>query len=772
MADETTSAVDGGAGPEPEPPVLFNDGPPSDFLTRLKTHALPRRGLLLAGALALVVLAAAVVWPHADETPPPALPQPEPAPAVAEAQPEPAAQEAPQGVSLSTAEKARAAGDNAAALDGYRQLLAATRSETGDDADLVVDFLVLRLAQAQLRAGRDGEARTQLVSLTKSRSPVVRGTACFQAALLDLRDGRCLTSRMQAYRALAVLGLAPGTTGLQSACDSLVATALSRKALAFLNREQDLPLAPATELDPFANVRNEAELRQLLAAGTDKLAGAVLGPKLSVTDHGKAGPRWTVTSAGAPVEELVNRLAGTADINIVWKDAGPAARARPLFLYGEGLTDQRVIEVACGAVGLVARLGGTEVVIHDPVACASTTELQDIVLREATSAWRRLILLSSQAEQFAYGHFALGLLCECRNDKPGAMTEYQLLAERYPRSPLAPMARLRSASARIDFADYAGARSELLELLNRHPSFPATDEVYLRLGRASMEAGLHDEAVTTFKKLFGLELSSPSQLGACLGAGTCYYRKGEYAEAAEWLNRYVGLAAGQTGDEPARAALLLAQSESARGRLDEARAALETALQAKPQPALRADVLLELARTLVRQDELAAAITMVESVSRNRVSPEKGDEAVLLHARILRMIGLAARAKILLQCEQNSAASPENRTRMAIELARCHVDAGELEEARRQLSAVLTEAGTGPLAREAACELADVCLKAGQTPHAISVCQHILTLPLPEDLRRRVLDTLGTAYLRMRDYDRAALAFSGMVPSAKGEANP
>ena len=772
MADEPTSAAGDGTPPVPDPSALVNDGLATALLADAKPHTARRIMLLAAGALVVAASVAAVFWPKAGETVSPPSTPAAPTKVAADQVPKQPRPRPPTGVSLSVAEKARAEGDSAAALDCYRQLLATTRSETGEeDADLVVDFLVLRLAQAQLRSGHSAEARTELASLTKSRSPVIRGMASFQTALLDLREGRYLMARMQAYQALAVLSLVPGTGSIQSACDVLVAECLSRKALAFFNRERDLPAAADVDLDPFSNLRNEEELRGLLAAGTHELAGAVLAPKLTVAANTRTGPRWTVTSAGAPVEELLNRLAGTAGIEIVWQ--GPdAARARPLFLYGENLTDQRVIEVACGAVGLLVRLSGTRAVIHDPATCDSTSDLQDIVVREAGSAWHRLFLLTSEAGQFAYGHFALGLLCECRNDKPGAMTEYELLAERFPHSPLAPLARLRSAATRIDLTDYAGARDELLELLNRHPDFSATDEVYLRLGKATMEAGLYDEAIATFKKLYGLELSGPSRLGACLGAGTCLYRKGDYAGAAEWLNRYLGLAADQTGDGPAQAALLLGRSEGARGRLDEARTALRTGLKFKPAPALRTDILLELTRTLVKQDELAAAVTVVESLDRSATSPEKADEAILLRAEILRAIGLAEKAKILLKSELGSAASPEGRTRMVLELARCHVDLGEIEEARRRLSAVFTEAGTGPLAGEAACELADVCLKAGQASHAASVCRHVLTLPLSDDLRRRVFEVLGTAYLRMRDYDRAALALSGVLPPAEGAATP
>ncbi|HUU10009.1 MAG TPA: tetratricopeptide repeat protein [Phycisphaerae bacterium] len=761
----------------PSSALVPEDGPDIGLEAQPEA-ALPRQAVLVGGVLLLVGAVVATVWLLAvgAREPSPAPVQPTVAPASVGTVPPPTREPPapPEALSLTVAEKACADGDYTAALDCYRRLIAKARLGGSEeaDADLVLDFLVLRLAQAQLRAGRTGEAKDQLNLLTDSRSPLVRGLACFQVAVLDLEEGQYLSARTQAYRALAILGASQKGAQLESACDFLVAVALSRKALVFYSRDADLPAPVIPESSLFSTLHSEDELRRVLSDGVDRLAGAALGPKLDAVVNGKAGPRWTVACGGAPVEELLCRLTGSANVNIVWKNVDPAARDRPLFMYGDKLSDQRVIEVACGTVGLMARLSGTEVTIHDPQGLASTADLRDLLLREAVSAWRRLLLRSSDAEQFAYGHFALGLLYECQNDKAGAMTEYQVLAGQFPRSSLSPLGRLRNASIRIDFKDYAGARQELLELLNRHPAFQATDQVYLRLGEATMEAGLTDEAVATFKKLFDLEPALPVRLAACLKAGACCYRKADYEAAARWLGRYIDLSAGRTGDEPAQAALLLARSQSALGRFEPASAALTKALEAEPSEALRVDILLELARTLMRQDELAMAIAVVESIRRDSVPADKADEAVLLHAQILRAVGLADKAAMQLQAQMASATSDQNRARMAIELARCHIDAGKLMDAHRQLAAVLTDVGTGPLAIEAACELAEVCLKVGQADHAVSVCQHALSLPLPDATRRRLLNILGVAHVRMRDYDRAALAFSALAPEAKGAATP
>jgi tetratricopeptide (TPR) repeat protein len=673
-------------------------------------------------------------------------------------------------VSWAVAERAYAVGEYGAAMAQFRRLLAT--AETNPAEELVSDFFRLRIGQCQRRLSRPAEARQTFLGLATSRSPVVRGCALYQAAALSAAEEQYLTARLQAYQALASLGAVEAAAPLEAECEFLVATVLARKALAFFNQDRELPPAAAPDVDPLAGLKTEPGLRAVLAAGTDRLRAAALGPQVAMTEDPSGGRRWTVTSAGAPLEELLSRLAGPAGVNITWMDVGPAVRQRPIYLALTDSTDAHVIEVACGAVGLVARLSGTGAAIHDPSDRLSTDALRDLVMREAVSAWRRRLLTASDPDRHAYGHLALGMLVEHQGDKAAALAEYGLLVERYRRSALAPMARLRGAVVRMDFRDFAGAREELLELLNRDPNFPASDQVYLRLGQATMEAGLLDDAIKTFKKLFYLELSAASRSGACLGAGTAFWRKGDYQAASEWLTRYVKLAEAHPTEETARAAWLLARSHAALGHPGRAVQVLRDALLLEAAPPVWADLRLELARNLADDQQYTAAMAVLRRLAEGDLAPDKADEAVLLEARVLRAISLPEKALRLLRQELASASSPEMAARMAVELARCHADAGDLEGARRLLAEVLPKLQAGPLAQEAACQLAQVCLRAGHAAQAIGVCDELLKANLPSDLRRRALDTLGAAYVETRQYTRAALAFSGTVPDAKGGAGP
>ncbi len=674
-----------------------------------------------------------------------------------------------EAISLQTAETAFAKEEYGLALARYNQLLAACAARGGHKA--AAEFFTLRMAQCRRALGRARETRETLTPLLASHLPAIRGTAHYHLASLDMAEGQPSAARLHAYRALAMLEPVPGTEGMRATCELMVAAALSRKALTFFNQDKELPPLAWSAPDPFAAAADEDALREILSAGVTRLADATLGPHVAPVGDDPEAARWTVTCTGGPIEELLQRVAGSAGVDVLWTTADPAVRRRAVWLALDETTAHRAIEVAAGAAGLVARLTGEEAVLHDPRTMASTDALRDLLLREGVSAWRRLFLRSDDPQRLAWGHFSLGLLHELQGEKSNAMSEYRLLTDRYEASPLAPRARLRGAIVRIDLRDYRGAREALLDLLNRHPEFPDCDEVYLRLGQAALEAGLLDEAAATYRKLFNLELSLESRRGASFGAGRALHLKGEHEAATEWLLRFINLSDAEAGETVARAGHLLGLSLTDQGRHDEAIEAFGRALDAGPGPALRAEVLLARTRAALAAERYADAFAAIDALGRN-TDPTKRDEALLLEGKVLRAMHLPQRAAGVLRRALESPASTRAGARMGLELARCYRDAGDPAKARRTLAEVLPKLEPPTLAHEAAWELSEIALEAGQAGHAVGLCREILKRPLDPALRRRTLETLGAAYTALGDHTRAALALSGTLPALEGEPTP
>lgn len=381
--------------------------------------------------------------------------------------------------------------------------------------------------------------------------------------------------------------------------------------------------------------------------------------------------------------------------------------------------------------------------------------------------WRRRLLDNRAASRHTWAHFALGLLHEHGGRTASAMAEFNLLARQDPTSPLAPRAQLRCAGMRIGLRDYAGAREQLLDLLNRHPNFPDSDQVYLRLGQSTLQAGLHEKAITTFRKLYYWELSRPTQIGAAFGAGKAYHLLGRHEDAVAWMMRYRKIARGRGHPDAAEAEYLLARSLLALGEREKAEAALRRGLGLDPAQPLRADATLALADVLATDDEFAEALALLHRVEAEGAPADRIDDAVLAEGRLLQKMGLAQRAMHRLKDRRPKTAGVRAAVEMEIEIARCAVALDHPEDARRLLEGAAAHLDPGPLARRVSAELADVHLVLGRIQEAASLARSVLAEDPAPAVRRHALQTLGKAYLARRDYDRAAIAFAGKVPDLK-----
>ena len=770
-----------------DPVAAEDEGLPPEFMAGLSRN----RGwwylIAAAAGVALVAAVAAYFWPADEESRRPRRPlvplphvHPRPPSADASAAPKPAAPTAgtsapaPGGegaYSLRLLEEAFAEGEYTAAMDQASRLVSAMDAES--PKDVLTDFVRLRYAQCCQRTARFEEATAGLSAAAESPSPLVRGLALAERARGGLASGQYLNARMYAYQAMAAVGALPQAGPLATACDFLAAEALTHKVLTFHGAARLLPKADVAVPDPVASAETTEAVRALLAAGMARFRQAAAGVRAtSPNGTGGAVNRWSVTSQAAPLDAILHRVAAPSALDVAWADVDPSARRRPVRLDLSQASDTRVIEVACGAAGLVARLTGEEAVIHDPRTERSAAALQALLAKEAVSMWRRRLLDERDDPGHERAHFALALIAEYQGDTASAIAEYALLARRYEMSPLAPVALLRSAGIAIDLRDYAGARRRLLQLLNRDPDYPDADAVYLRLGHATLQAGLYENAADTYRRLYYWELSREAQAGGAFGAGKAYHLLGRHDEAVKWLERYRLVARGMPHADRAEAEYRLGASLLALAEPDRGQAALRRARAADPAQPLRADVTLTLAESLGDTSAYPEALALVARVPDEGAPAAKVDEAVLLEARLLRRMGLADRAVRALARQRDEASSEEATVRIDMELAHCYVALDQPDEARRLLDVAVARLEPGPIAQAATADLAELHLADGRTRQAATLARSLLARSPGETIRRRALGILGRAYLAAQDYERAALAFSGKVPEAEEGATP
>jgi tetratricopeptide (TPR) repeat protein len=459
---------------------------------------------------------------------------------------------------------------------------------------------------------------------------------------------------------------------------------------------------------------------------------------------------------------VLARLAAESGLDVKWESVDAKVRRRAVTLRMTAATPQRFLEVACGTAALVARFTGTEVLVYDPASAPSARERREVLTAEAASAWRRIFLHAPQDRRLPEAHLILGAVYECSEDHASALAEYRLVANRFGQAPAAGSALFRSALVRMELNDYAGASKDLQEVLDSQADPALVEQAHLQLGRAAMKAGQFEEAARSFRKLYYLDLSLTAKAQAALHLGKCLYAQGQLPEAAPWLTAYLAHSRQERGLDVREAAFLLARCRIATSQPAEAAAAFRLALAADKDPLRTAEITLELCRLLMAQADYVGALGALNALEASGLPQTKAGEALLLHAQLLRTIGLPRRGILMLQKAGPPAPGSPLEIQMEVELARCRVADGDLEGARAALTQALPKTPQGPEAQDLVCELAEICLRLGEARQTASLMTDLLRSRCGAAVRRRACQALAAARVLQHDYEGAALAYAAM----------
>lgn len=652
----------------------------------------------------------------------------------------------------------------------YRKLTAMAQAVPSQA--LVADFFRLRMAQCDFELGLKTAAQELFAGLSGSSSPAVAAVAGYCRARMALDQQHYHSARLYAYQAIAALGCLDVQPALESDCDYLIAMALTRQALAFGNLDLPLDEKAYRPNDPFDDLRRQ-DLQSCLKEGADRLKSSSLGPAIWRLEDGQIGRRWVAGCSLAPLEEMLQRFASQAGLDVQWDEAPPAVRQRAVSLCLQGVSEQRLVEVACGVAGLTARYTGQTVVVHDLQTPVSLTRQRELLTQTAIMAWRRFGLRYPDDPRVGKSHFAMAGLLDSSGESAAALSSYQVLAQRYPHDSLAPLALLQSAMLRLRLRDYSGARTDLLDLLDRYPSGPSFEQVYLRLGQATHQAGMIEEAARVYSRLYHLDVSVPTKRQACLGAAQCHFDQKDYPQTIEWVKRYRELADQDGGRELAAAYVVWAQAANAQGDVEQARQCFSAALAAGPSRQHYVSCLLEMARLDLQQGRMAQVLGALARLEELPLDQEQLFSMLVLSAHAHRAMGLAPVAIRMLRGRIAGLVDPVLRARLQVEYATCLRDDNDAEGACAALEEAMPSLPPGPPTDAAWCDLAELHLKAGRAEQAVTLAEQILARPTDPQQRRRAMEILGAAYLQRRQYPQAAQAFSGLVASRQeGQAQP
>lgn len=671
---------------------------------------------------------------------------------------------ASQPVSWKTAETLYYAGEYEKALYVFTRL--ADHLPPGDNNESFKDYLHLMMALAIENAANGRNPAPYFTAALQSRSPVVRALANYRLALIENRNRQFLDVRKRAYRTIALIRAFENHLPQTLEADSyfLAAEALTRHVLTLNNAPDRLPgqlwsdSLRAETIPPM----DQADLRRLLRTGAAELAVGAAGPQVQKQQHLTVGVRWSAVSLEAPLEELAARIASTADMNLVWA-AADNLRTAPVTMCLSNASEQFVAETAAAAAGAVARFDDQTITIHDPQAFADLEQYKSLLTSEAIAVWRRFTLRYRGDHRMPNAHYALGLLLDYAGQTPAALGEYKLVSSRYPSNPLAPFALLNASIIKTNLQDYTAARQDLTELLIQYPDCKVIDVASLHLAEATMRTGLYDEAAKMYKRVYNLELNNRSRREAAHGLGRCCFDTKQYDQAAQWFAAVVDLTDGAADQLFRNASFMLGQCYIKLNRFAEASQALLSSVDDNASQDEFVRVILQLVKAETGRANYVDALNILENVPTERLSQEDSVAVLRATAEILLELDLVETATTLLRRKIEFIADSTLRAQLAFDLAQCYAAAGDLQLARREVSHALADLPTGDERRQAFLLLAELSLQLESFEQAADACLALLAEPIDDkNLSDKAHRLLGACYTRMKQYDKAALAYAGI----------
>ena len=671
----------------------------------------------------------------------------------------------PQNVTFAEAQQLFQEGYYDVALLAYRELIALSLSRPNEA--ITRELLRLRAGQCLSNLSQDTQANELFEALSKSPSPIIRAAAEYHLALANLNQGRHMQARLRTYRALSSLNTAGQSGKFVLDCDHLIARSLTEKALRHFNTDIVIPWQSQKTIDLFAGL-GKAEIKSLLQSGWTNTSTSIMGPQITPAKTDQPSPKWSIFSDLIALEELLGKISAATGCPIEWVDTPSAVRRRTVSLELPSVTTYRAIELAAGMAGLVARFDGKKAFIYDPDSLSTIRQQQDLLARESISVWRRFFLRAKNDKRNPLGHLAVACIYESQGKTASAIREFKAIATRFLGTPSGSTALYRCAKLRIGIHDFSGARNDLLNLLNSDPNPPTDGQIYLDLGQATMRAGLYFEASTVFRRLYYRDISPQSQSQACLGLARCFYRQNQLEQAAEWFFKFVKAKKDLSEQVPADVFLLLAKSNEGLTKTDEALVAYELTLASGPTESQRTDALLGLARVHKSLAKPARGLGALWQIRTDQITQANRLEMVILTSKLYRQMALPEKAIKAINNGAVDIADHQMQTDLKLELARCKLQQGKLAEAHLLLGETLTRMKPGPEAHQVALELASLCVQVNRPTQAVIITKGLLDRTDDPQLKKKVLDVLGKAYLAMNDYEQAAAAFTGVYQDLAG----
>jgi tetratricopeptide (TPR) repeat protein len=631
----------------------------------------------------------------------------------------------------------------------------------------------MRMALCKKNVGDSDSALALIKSVLDSPSSLVRCLADYQYAIIEMQKGRFLNTRTRACQALALLSdiALPDDLSMRLSrnCNFLADQALLQHILAISAAGAESPRQLYNEiydLDPLKGL-NDTQLESLVSSGSDLLAKGLLGPKINrLQQSTDAVARWNVYCSGASVEELLANFASSNSFELLWKFLGTdsaedGARKRAVFLCMSNATAEQIVNVAAGSAGLVAFIDANNLITATrPDEYSSLNAHINLLAKYSITLWQQFLLRFPKDSRTPDSHFALGLLKALCGEVPDALAEYKIVANRYPRTFLAPYALLNSAALRTSLKDYLGARQDLMQLTEQYPDVPIAEQAIFNLANAAMNASMFNQALLLYQKLYFLTSSEKFKADSAYSAAKCSYQLDNPQDTIHWAGEFIKLVNDKSDQRVSYACYLLGKASFSLEKFADAYSAFNNALDADIPPEDYINILSTLVNAYIQKDSLLEAMAVVETARNKQLPPIQNIQLMLLKCAVLRKMGFADKALASLNQMDEFIDQPQLKAQVLFESAQCLIALNRFEPARRNLTQFIVIAEKNSLFDQACLDLADVCLMLGQCDNAISTCKQLIdSKPLPS-IKQKALVIMASAYKQKKNYDKAALALA------------
>ncbi len=611
--------------------------------------------------------------------------------------------------------------------------------------------------------------------LSTSDSAVIAANASYQLAVIKLNDNDHIETYRLAHQALNTISLIQDETGqftnFKTICNLLIAESLGNYT--FSLRQDDtgviqISLAPK-KIDLLEQLTSQQK-EQLVFSGTQVASAATDNPITESLIDANASASYNVTCNRIPLDDLLLKITSLDCFDVRYENfqSNEHLKKRLVTLCIKGGTIDDVVTNAAGSAGLLASIERSEdeSIIHiiNPSQYQSVSSHLQLLNRLAKKRWTSFLLTCDSDTYSAAAHIALGLL-EKQNNKPlQAVVQFNIVADNYYQSILAPLALLYSAQTKAFIKDYPSAITDLTRLVEQYPSSQFFHQGYLELADIQFRTKDFTQAAKINEKVYSTDNSTEIKTKAAYSAAQCCYQNFDYKNTHKWLSRYFEIAKENNDIHYPKALLTLGLTCSKLNNFDQANQAFMLAMRSDLSAQDYSAAAFGLTNSLVNSDDFSTALGVLDNIDTWQLTPSQAIMMIQTKSRIYHKIGLTDKAIALLIDKIDIITEPNLKAEVALQIAQYLKETGKLQKACRLLAETIAATEDYSLTQSVSFALAEICYLQGNFDQTISTCHKLLDNDLPDEMKQNTLNILAKAYNSKGQYQNAALALLGQIP--------